>query len=77
MASDRPPSVHFVPDSPEDVDYRALAETVYTVAAERQAAALKVRDAVLAALDRGDVVGARGLVERWTEEAIEEIAASL
>lgn len=71
------PRVHFIPESLDDVDYSAFADTALAIAAERQAAAAKVRSAVLAALERGDVAGARALVERWTVEPLEEIAEGL
>lgn len=69
--------VQFTPTSPDEADYRALADTVYAVVGELTAAEASVRDAVLAALDRGDLSCARRLVERWTREPITELAAGL
>jgi hypothetical protein len=66
---------HF--EAPDEADYGALADTLLAVAEERREASVRVRGAVLAALDRGDVAGARALVERWTVEAVEEIASGL
>jgi hypothetical protein len=63
--------------TPDEADYGALADTLLAVAEERREASARVRGAVLAALDRGDVAGARALVERWTVEAVEEIASGL
>ena len=63
--------------TPDEADYGALADTLLAVAEERREASVRVRGAVLAALDRGDVAGARVLVERWTVEAVEEIASGL
>lgn len=70
------PRVHYT-QSLDEADFGSWAEAAFAIAAERQTAALKVRDAVLAALDCGDVASARDLVERWTVEAIEEIAKDL
>jgi hypothetical protein len=69
--------VQFAPASPDEADYGALADTIYAVVADLTAAEASVRDAVLAALDRGDLSRARRLVERWTREPITELAAGL
>lgn len=70
------PRVVFTP-SPEEADFSALGATIFELAGELDAAEGKVRRALLAALDRGDVGYARQIVERWTKEPIEELAAHL
>lgn len=66
-----------LPRASGEPDYRALARVARELGPRLRAAEAEVREALLEALDRGDVAGARVLIERWTQEPITRIAAGL
>lgn len=63
--------------SGEDLDYDALAEVVLQVAGEVEEAELRIKDAILAAAERGDTERVARIVRRWKIEPPAAVAAGL
>jgi len=62
---------------PPGVDFDRLAGTLQEVAEELEAADDRIKRAILAAVDRGDLKEVRRIVQRWRVEPATELAATL
>lgn len=71
--------IRFMPTSHggEDLDYDALAEVVLRVAEEVEEAEVRIKDAILAAAERGDTEQVARIVRRWKIEPPAAVAADL